>query len=328
MANILDTIPKNLSLRFKQLFEAFEELYNEKITGILDEDGSVRHIYDTEYELDEEIVEMLFDLFGFKVSDLKYFADADRKTIKNLFADNIFAFYQGRLTKGIYTQLLYMYKVRGEVYPLDTLNWDYFYRTEIEYLDVKKYMDIGLTMDAGLDADGNPIVGESSYEMDNLYRTSFIEIEIFLDQQIETGKLWTSDIDSSIKGDVENIRYILSKPFYTLFCDVAATENDTNNNANGVTAVSIAIPNLDSLDKYKIVYTDATFDIFYINTKDEDVDNYYVNFENTFGANKIIKTIYIMDINDSINYVTITFPDIYLAVNDKLRINITIDKNP
>jgi hypothetical protein len=53
---------------------------------------------------------------------------------------------------------------------------------------------------------------------DNLYNTPFVEIEIELDKQYSNYKLWFSDIDSSVKSECENRRYLLTKLFYTLIC--------------------------------------------------------------------------------------------------------------
>lgn len=314
MASFRDFLPKLVSERFKQLFDSFDEYYHGKSDSALE---ILRNLYNTEFILPDEVVDLLLDMFGFNVSDLAFFDDVTRKTIKNNFVDNIFAFYRDRIRKDIYIQLLYIYGLQGAVYVLNTVDWINFSRVETDtYLDENLFTDIGLFTDSDITSD-------------NEYRTPFLEIEIFLNEEFTVNGdvntyLWYNEINKSVKNDMENIRYVLAKLFYTLLCKVNGKVGQTVNNVNGVDVITVTF-NFNLLTKYRITYSDTTTDIFDINIKEENGLYYYFTLEQIFSETKIIKDVEILDDSNTV-YITINCPLIYLELNDKMKFYIIIEK--
>lgn len=314
MANILDVTPKGLSLKFKQLLEVFSEIYHEYTDSSIE---VVKNVFNTEYDLDDEIIELLFKLFGFTISDLSFFDEATRNIIKKNFVNNIFVFYRNRIKKDVYTHMLYVYGVRGDVYVLETTNtWQYFERTDYGYLDTFKFTDIGLTTDMG-------------YTTDNLYRTPFNEIVIYLDQEHSNNTLWYVELGDAIKKDMENVRYVLSRLFYTFQLDLIATENDTITDTDrNVEMIVGDITDRFDIRKYKITFDDLTTDIALIPViSNDDVNNYYYNFTTQYDEDKVIEKIELLSFDEGTVYVTINCPDIYLEEDDKINLNLMIQKN-
>jgi hypothetical protein len=306
-------VPEIIDNKIKKLFDIFEEVYYNKVNPAM---STVKKIYDSTYELPEEILELMFQLYNLTASDLTYFSDIQRKSIKNKFINNVFTFYRTKLKDSVFYQMLYIYGLKGVVYPLDTLNFSEYYRSTNILNLIELLTDVGLETDVG-------------YETDNVYRTPFIEVEIELNKYYSNviNELWFSDLDINFKRDIDNIRHVLSKIYYTLKLPVSGKVSDTvTNSDNLLSCVTGSISALGNLYNYRVIYSDDSYDTFIISDKSEDASNYYINTENIFVVDKYIKSIVITDILNTTTYSTITFPQITLKEADKLLAEIIITK--
>ena len=312
--SILEIAPKNLSLRSKQYLEVFDTMYQNYADDALE---MVKNIFNTEYPLPTEVVGILLDLFGFTLPDLQFLDDTEREKIENLFIDNIFVFYKNRASKEIFNQMLYVFGLTGNIYLLETYDWDNFIRTDASYLDTNRFTDIGLFTDM-------------NYTTDNVFRTPFLDIEIILNKvhTVDTvDYLWYLDINNAIKREMDNIRYVLSKLFYHFVVPVDALENDTRTGTNGVEAITSDITDKFDIRRYRLTFDDATTELGYVENIDEDTTNYYYEINTKFNESKKITTAELLDISDTTVYCTINCPEIYLEVEDFIYFNVVIEKN-
>ena len=312
--SILEIAPTNLSLRSKQYLEVFDTIFHRHADDALD---LVKNIFNTEYDLPPEVVQMLANLFGFMLPDLSFMPEEDQEKIYNNFADNIFIFYRNRLKKEIFNHMLYVFGLTGDAYVLETYDWDYYYRTDGSYCDTNKFTDTGLYTDM-------------EYTTDNLFRTPFVEIEVILDKSYVPGSdisLWYRDLSNAVKREMESIRFVLTKLFYYLVCPVDALENGTRTNDNDVVVVTGEITNKFDIRKYRLTYEDSTSDIFLMNDYDEDSTHYYYKTENIFTYYKSIVKIELLDFFETIIYSTIDCPEIFLPDGDTVSFEISIEKN-
>jgi hypothetical protein len=310
MSEIQKTIPQKLSLKIKQFFDAYYEFYIEKSTTPIE---IIKNLFNTTYELPEEVVDLLMELFGFEISDLSFFDETTRKSIKNNFVDNIITFYRNRISKDIYKMIMYMYGIKGESYILETMDWTEFFRTDNTVLTTFKMTDKGLKTDQGI-------------VTDNKYRSPFIELEIYLLEKFFNDKFWFQDIDLCFKKDVDNIRYILSKIFYCFKIDIVGKNNTEITMDNDIIIDCGNITNLSSIGGYKFVFNDLTEESGISITKSEDVNNYYYLVKVKFITDKFITGVKLYNTELTTLYTTISHPEVYLKKDDYIKLNIIIAK--
>lgn len=316
MANdILKILPPKLSLRFKQLFQSLNEVYADYTDTPM---NIIRGIWDTEYDLPEDVTTLLFNLFGFNISDLKFFNDNTRKIIKNQFADNIFSFYRNKLNQSIYSQLLYIYGLRGNVRILNTRDWTNFFPGELTYFDRNLYTDVGLTTDLG-------------YFTDNLVRTPFIELEVLLNKKYTidlVDYLWFSNINLNLKSDVDNIRYVLTRVFYkfSIYAEGESGETIVDPDS-GIEIICEDISDLKSINKFKLTFEDSTTITDFIYSKDiiDGKFNYEINYK-FLEDNKIVK-IELLNLKEDTIYVTINTPKTFIQSGDTFYSNINVSSS-
>jgi hypothetical protein len=304
-------VSESFNEKIRVLFSVYEEIYYEKAKKFIND---IKHLFDITYNTPVEYTDELLKLFGVKVSDLSFFTDAKKEQIKNNLLANIFKFNKIKLKDIIYTQIMYLYEVTGNVYPQDTYDWEVFFRCNCDvYTDEDVSTDIGLYTDEDLYTDMG-------------YRTPFLEIEFVLDKEYDDG-LWYVELDSLIKENLNNIRHILSKLSYTLNCVIECTENATITNDNGVVSISGDMSNIHDARYYKITFDDLSSIVYTIDEYDEDIDYYYIYTENIYNETKNITKIEILDYTQTIVYITANLPTIYLCANSKMLFNFNIRKN-
>jgi hypothetical protein len=303
--------PPEMSLRVQQYLEVFDEIYHDNADSVM---TIVQNIFNTQFNLPEEVNYMLFALFGFIKPDLSFFSDAERETIANNYADNIFILNRDKLKIDIFKHILYIYMIQGNVYPLITYNFIDYIRRNPNWNEELKLTDIGLTTDM------------AEYT-DNLYNTPFVEIEIILSKEYAGNELWFGDIDILIKKEMDLRKYLLTKIFYSLNCPCNGEVNHTITNANGVVVTAGNITSLYQVENYMIMYNDSSTSIFPINTEKitEDTNNYYYYIETSFNENRYIIGITLLDVNN-VELVSITTPTIFLASGDNMIFNVIIAK--
>jgi len=332
-ASISDLVSNGFSLKFKQLLEIYDEVYHDNADVALE---LVKNIFNVDYDLPDDVLTLLFNLFGYTIPDLSFFSDEKKNIIKNLFADSILFFYKNRIRKENYEMIIYIYDITGQVYATDTGNWSEFYVRGDDYFDLNKYTDIGMITD-------------NLYVTDNLHGTFFNQVIIKLDQEFDNDTLWYKDLGNAIKKNINNIRYVLSNILYTFECDVygnyGSTEISTDINLtldnlyttdinflppsadNGVTYVSVTpIVNIADLKTYKVFYTDLTSETFEILETDEDESNFYIYLENVFLTDKYVEKVELYNLSGSITYSQILCPEIYIESGDTLKFNIIVKK--
>lgn len=164
----LEVLPRNFSPRIVDLFAAFEKLWLGVSVDNLDK---VRHFYDPEYPRSEADMQILFEMFNYKLFDLGYFTEVARKNqIEQNQFRNIVAIYKNLNSRGIFGLVFYSYDVTATTYLLNTTNWTGFQRTGSAYADIRKLTDTGLLLDDG-------------HFTDSGSRSSFLENEILADKK-------------------------------------------------------------------------------------------------------------------------------------------------
>ncbi len=304
-------VSENINEKVRVLFDIYEEIRYGYIKNSI---NTIKHLFDTTYNIPTDYVDELLTLFGVDISDLSLFTDQQKEDIKNNFLNNIFNFYRIKLKDTIYYQIMYIYGLQGAVYPLETYDWISYYRT-----NCYSYTDIELSTDCGLYTD-------MDLTTDQGYRTPFVEIEFLLYKKFDNNKLWYIDIDSIIKNEMELIRHVLTKLFYSLRCDIECEEGEIITNDNGITSDTEVVGDIHNVRRYKIIYTDLTYNWFNVNEFSEDENNYYIYTKNRFISDKLISKIEFYDYAETNKYIDITFPEIYLKTGDDLICNLTILK--
>ncbi|MGA2436017.1 MAG: hypothetical protein ABSG25_12095 [Bryobacteraceae bacterium] len=313
MANsILDYTPESLSIRVQQYLQVFETVYHESADSVME---LVRNIFNTEYNMPEEVNYMLFALFGFIKPDLSYFTAEERTTIANNYADNIFIINRDKIKIDIFKHILYIYMLTGNIYSLLTYDFSNFVRRNDTFSEELKYTDMGLTTDIG------------KYT-DVFYNTPFIEIEIILNKEYSTGYLWFNDIDVMIKKEMDIRRYLLTKIFYTLNCPIVGEVNNTITGINNViTYTSSGLTNLFDVTKYIVVFNDSTTQTLSIDPDNlsEDPVNFYYIFETSFTEEKNITGLIVAN-SASVEFINCEIPDIDIKAGDKILFSLSIAK--
>jgi hypothetical protein len=303
-------VSESFNEKIRVLFSVYEQIKYEKTKKVIND---IKHLFDITYNSPTEYTDELLKLFGVKVSDLSFFSDEKKEQIKNNLMSNIFKFNKIKLFDIIYTQIMYLYEVTGNVYSLDTYNWEVFFRC-----NVNTYTEEDVTTDIGLYTDDDLYT-------DMGYRTPFLEIEFILNKEYDEG-LWYIELDSLIKENLNNVRHILSKLLYALKCTIECTENETITNDNGVVSISGDMTNIHEARYYRITYTDDTTFTNAISEYDEDTNYYYIYTEDKFSETKYIKKIEILDYLQTTIYITANLPTIYLESGSKMIFNFNIRK--
>lgn len=296
--------------KIRVLFSVYEQIQYDKTKKFIND---VKHLFDITYNTPTEYVDELLKLFGVKVNDLSFFSDEKKEQIKNNLLANIFKFNRIKLKEIIFLQIMYLYGVKGNVYPLDTYDWEIFYRCNCNV-----YTDDDISTDTGLYTDDDLYT-------DMGYRTPFVEIEFVLDTNHD-GTLWYADLDALIKENLNNVRHISTRLSYALNCTIECTENQTITNSNGIVTTSGDMTYINQARYYRITFSDLTTHTHTIDEYDEDTNYYYIYTEDKFNELKNIIKIEILDYLQTTVYITATIPNIYLIEDSKMIFNFKIRK--
>ena len=145
------------------------------------------------------------------------------------------------------------------------------------------------------------ILLDTGYQLSNLYKTPFIEIELNMSKYYLLGSvayLWYDILESYVRSQIEQVRYVLSKVYYTLRLDVVA-ECETANGSIAITNPNNAVKSITYNDgttwaskwpyimSYTLIYSDSTTYTGLLFQKLHD------NIERIIGTSDGIETVFL-----------------------------------
>jgi hypothetical protein len=245
MSNIIQNfVPDKFSARVKAIFDVYEEIINDYKGNSLD---IVNNIYNVNYDLPNEIIDLVLELLGFTIADLSFFSMEKQTKIRKEFFRNIILYYIHRHDIiDIYSKFLMWYEITSSVYFLNTVDYSEFFK--VDYFSFENLKtDTGIKTDTSLKTDND------------LLRTYNVLIEIYLNKIYDDfTALWFKDIDKSIKSQLEQIRFILTKIIFNYMLQCTFTEQ-LNEYINGI--YMVFTDNFNTFDLYfdEEIYLDENY---------------------------------------------------------------------